>query len=46
MRAFTWATLAAAAVVIVPPWSPPAWLTVTVAVMLFIVAVNALADRA
>ena len=45
MRAFTWVTLAAAAVVVIPPWSPPTAFTLTVAVMLFALGVQALRGR-
>lgn len=45
MSGFTWATLVATAVVIVPPWSPPAWLIVVTAIMLAVTAVRALNGR-
>ena len=42
MKTLTWLALMGAAVVIVPPWSPPPLLTVIVGVAVATVAVRAL----
>ena len=45
MRTFTWLALVGAAVVIVPPWSPPPLLTFVVGVAVATVGVRALLGK-
>lgn len=45
MRTFTWLSIVAAAVVIVPAWTAPAWLVVLAAVMVATTGVRALLGK-